>query len=103
MALFDMFLVFRSNTFLFPYTDEPAYDFPIPYTGIRIRLLFLPVPPILGIVKPVFEYIDFRAYLKDIHLAGKQETPPLSYRSFARKLGFTSPNFLKLVIDGERN
>jgi uncharacterized protein (TIGR02147 family) len=54
-------------------------------------------------VKSVFEYIDYRAFLRDTYQEGKQGTPPLSYRSFARSLGFTSPNFLKLVIDGQRN
>jgi uncharacterized protein (TIGR02147 family) len=33
----------------------------------------------------------------------KQTTPSYSYRFFSRMAGFTSPNFLKLVMDGQRN
>jgi uncharacterized protein (TIGR02147 family) len=51
----------------------------------------------------VFEYTDFRKYLADHYAAEKARRPSFSYRAFARRAGFSSPNFLKLVIDGQRN
>lgn len=51
----------------------------------------------------VFEYTDFRRYLADHYAAEKARRPSFSYRAFARRAGFSSPNFLKLVIDGQRN
>jgi uncharacterized protein (TIGR02147 family) len=51
----------------------------------------------------IFGYTDYRAYLADYYEAAKAHTRTFSYRNFARRCGFSSPNFLKLVIDGERN
>ena len=51
----------------------------------------------------VFEYTDYRVYLKALYGYFKLETPHFSYRYFAKRAGFSSPNFLKLVIDGKRN
>jgi uncharacterized protein (TIGR02147 family) len=51
----------------------------------------------------VFAYLDFRAYLRDYYAAKKQSGRGFSYRSFSRRAGLTSPNYLKLVIDGKRN
>lgn len=51
----------------------------------------------------IFEYTDYRSYLKDYYVAEKARRPAFSYRYFARRAGHTSPNFLKLVIEGKRN
>ncbi len=51
----------------------------------------------------VYEYMDYRAFLRDYYVAEKARKPTFSYRYFARKAGHTSPNFLKLVIEGKRN
>lgn len=51
----------------------------------------------------VFGYLDYRAFLRDAYNARKQKGRGFSYRSFSRKAGLKSPNYLKLVIDGERN
>src|ERR1700755_1809203 len=51
----------------------------------------------------VFAYLDFRAFLRDHYAARKASGRGFSYRSFSRKAGLKSPNYLKLVIDGERN
>jgi uncharacterized protein (TIGR02147 family) len=51
----------------------------------------------------VYEYTDYRAYLRDYYVAEKARRPAFSYRYFARRAGHTSPNFLKLVIEGKRN
>jgi uncharacterized protein (TIGR02147 family) len=54
-------------------------------------------------MKSIFEYIDYRKYLKDFYDASKGEKPYFSYRFFARRAGLKSPILLKLVIDGKRN
>jgi uncharacterized protein (TIGR02147 family) len=51
----------------------------------------------------LFTYLDYRLFLKDAFEAAKKETPSLSYRTFAKKAGFSPPNFLPLVIQGKRN
>lgn len=51
----------------------------------------------------VFDYLDFRAFLRDHYLFQKGRGRGFSYRAFSRRAGLRSPNYLKLVIDGERN
>ena len=49
----------------------------------------------------VFAYLDYRAYLRDHYEARKGRG--FSFRAFARKANLGSPNYLKLVMDGDRN
>ncbi len=51
----------------------------------------------------VYEYVDYRAFMRDHFAASKAALPQYSFRYLARKAGFTSSNFLKLVMDGARN
>ncbi|NRA66262.1 MAG: TIGR02147 family protein [Pseudobacteriovorax sp.] len=51
----------------------------------------------------IFQYQDFRLYLADYYAKQKAESAGFSYRQFSKRCGFSSPNFLKLVIDGKRN
>lgn len=51
----------------------------------------------------VFEYLDYRAYLRDVYRHKKSSPRGFSYRAFSRRAQLRSPNYLKLVIDGERN
>jgi len=51
----------------------------------------------------IFEYLDYRSYLKDMFAFRKARDAYFSYRYFSKKAGFASPNFLKLVVDGKRN
>jgi uncharacterized protein (TIGR02147 family) len=51
----------------------------------------------------VFGYLDYRAYLKAHYQATKAQRPSYSFRLFSKLAGLRSPNFLKLVIDGQRN
>jgi len=51
----------------------------------------------------IFEYLDYRAFLGDAYRDLKAKQSGFSYRWFSRKAGLSSPNFLKLVIDGKRN
>ena len=49
----------------------------------------------------VFRYLDYRVFLRELYLAQKKRG--MSYRAFARRAGVGAPNYLKLVIDGQRN
>lgn len=51
----------------------------------------------------LFTHTNYRAFLKEYYAAMKASTPYFSYRYFSGKAGFRSPNFLKLVMDGQRN
>jgi len=51
----------------------------------------------------IFDYLNYRQFLKDIFAYKKKVNPRYSYRVFARQAGFSSPATLKYVIDGERN
>lgn len=50
----------------------------------------------------VFDYLDYRHFLKAWYARAK-EAHGFSLRKFSAKAGFTSPNFLKMVMDGDRN
>lgn len=50
----------------------------------------------------VFEYSDYRIYLRDFYEFQKQKQASYSFRVFARKAKLSSPNYLKLVMDGVR-
>jgi uncharacterized protein (TIGR02147 family) len=51
----------------------------------------------------VFQYLDYRAFLRDAYADLKARQEGFSYRAFSKRAGMSSPNFLKLVIDGKRN
>ena len=54
-------------------------------------------------MKSLFEYMDYREYLRFMFEEKKKEHAFYSYRFFSQKAGFKSPNFLKLVVEGNRN
>lgn len=54
-------------------------------------------------MKPIFEYMNYREFLRDFYTEKKRKTPYFSYRLFSEKAGFKAPNLLKLVMDGKRN
>ncbi|PIR23728.1 MAG: hypothetical protein COV44_01330 [Deltaproteobacteria bacterium CG11_big_fil_rev_8_21_14_0_20_45_16] len=51
----------------------------------------------------VFEYSDYRSFLRHYFQYFKATRKGFSYRSLNLKAGFKSPNFIKLVIEGKRN
>jgi uncharacterized protein (TIGR02147 family) len=51
----------------------------------------------------VFAYRDYRRFLADVYQSRKESEYGFSYRAFAKKVGSTAPNYLKLVTQGERN
>lgn len=51
----------------------------------------------------VFDFVDYRLFLGEYYRRNKETLRGFSHRLMARNLGFTSTNFLKLVMDGKRN
>jgi len=51
----------------------------------------------------LYDYLDYRAYLRDWFEAKKAANPRYSHRVFVRRTGRRSPSVLKHVIDGKRN
>lgn len=51
----------------------------------------------------VYRYLDYRAFLRDLYAAKKAKSRTFSYRAFSKRAGVASPNYLKLVIDGQRS
>lgn len=50
----------------------------------------------------IFEYTDYRQYLRDYYRVRKSQNPHFSFKSFAMRAKLSSPNYLKLVMDGDR-
>lgn len=53
--------------------------------------------------REVFEYLDYRSFLRDYYQHRKKHEYGFSYRSFSRRAGCRSTNFPLLVIAGKRN
>jgi uncharacterized protein (TIGR02147 family) len=54
-------------------------------------------------MKSIFEYMNYREFLRDYYAEKKRKHSFYSYRFFSQKAGFSSPNVLKLAIEGQRN
>lgn len=54
-------------------------------------------------MRSIFEYNNFREYIKDYYSHSKEFNKKFSFRFFARLAGFKSSNFIKLIIDGKSN
>jgi uncharacterized protein (TIGR02147 family) len=51
----------------------------------------------------VFQYTNYRKFLKDKFDEKKRENPRYSHRIFSKSAGLKSSNFLNLIIKGQRN
>lgn len=51
----------------------------------------------------VFDYQQYREFLKDYYEDGKRRRTGLTYARFSAAAGLRSPNYLKLVMDGQKN
>lgn len=51
----------------------------------------------------LFEYSDYRQFLKDFYTTRKSDDKNFSYRAFSLKAGFGAPNIYHLVMTGKRN
>jgi uncharacterized protein (TIGR02147 family) len=50
----------------------------------------------------IYDYLNYRVFLRELY-DFKKLTGNYSYRTFSRLAGFRSSNFIKLIMDGERN
>ncbi len=51
----------------------------------------------------IFEYLDYRQFLRDFYEYQKANEYGFSFRAFSRRAGLRSSNYLNLVMKGERN
>src|SRR3954468_24361878 len=51
----------------------------------------------------VFAYVDYRLFLRDFYREQKAKNRGFSHRSFSRRAGLRSFNYLNLIIKGERD
>lgn len=51
----------------------------------------------------IFDYNDYRDFLKDFYESRKAENPGYSHRVFAQRAGLSSPSHLGMIIKGQRN
>jgi len=51
----------------------------------------------------LFNYLDYRKYLRDAFTNLKETRPAFSHRLFTRMAGFSSSNYMMLVMQGKRN
>jgi uncharacterized protein (TIGR02147 family) len=51
----------------------------------------------------VFDYFDYRAFLRDYYAQMKKSRRGFSFRAFSLRAKLRSPNYLKLVMEGDRN
>lgn len=57
----------------------------------------------MNITSNIYNFTDYRDFLKDRYRQLKDSDPVFSFRHFSKQAGFGSPNYLKLVMDGKRN
>lgn len=57
----------------------------------------------MNIQSNIYNFMDYREFLKDRYRQLKEADPVFSFRHFSKEAGFGSPNYLKLVMDGKRN
>lgn len=53
--------------------------------------------------KKIFEYLDYREFLKDYYNAKKEANPAFSLRVFSDKIGFKAKDFISRVMNGDKN
>lgn len=53
--------------------------------------------------KKIFEYLDYREFLKDYYNAKKEANPAFSLRIFSDKIGFKAKDFISRVMNGDKN
>jgi len=51
----------------------------------------------------IYDYVNYRDFLRDFYREKKTENPSFSYQQFARSAGFGSKSFLPHVIEGKKN
>ena len=54
-------------------------------------------------IRKVFEYLDYREFLKDYYNSKKEANPAFSLRVFSDKIGFKAKDFISRVMSGSKN
>ncbi len=54
-------------------------------------------------MQSLYAYQNYRKYLGDFYLEKKSKNPLYSYKLFSEAAGIKSPNYLTLIVEGERN
>ena len=57
----------------------------------------------LNIMKPIFEYSDYRVFLIDYLSRARSRGVPLTYEELGKRVGFTSKGFVTQIIQGKSN
>ena len=53
--------------------------------------------------RKVFEYLDYREFLRDYYQSKKAANPAFSLRAFSDKIGFKTKDFISRVMQGDKN
>ena len=53
--------------------------------------------------KKIFEYLDYREFLKDYYNAKKEANPAFSLRVFSDRIGFKAKDFISRVMNGGKS
>lgn len=51
----------------------------------------------------VFDFLDYRSFIRSWFALNKQGSKIFSHRYFAKRAGFKTSSFVKMVIDGKRS
>jgi uncharacterized protein (TIGR02147 family) len=51
----------------------------------------------------IFEYLDYRQFLRDFYACQKLKSRAFSHRAFSKRAGLRSSNYLSLIMKGERD
>ncbi len=54
-------------------------------------------------METIYNYSDYRQFIKDYYETKKAQNPAFSYRYLAQKAGVNSSAFFKFIMDGKRN
>ena len=53
--------------------------------------------------RKIFEYLDYREFLRDYYQSKKATNPAFSLRAFSDKIGFKAKDFISRVMQGDKN
>ena len=53
--------------------------------------------------RKIFEFLDYREFLRDYYQKKKEVLPTFSLRSFSDRIGFKAKDFISRVMQGEKN
>ena len=53
--------------------------------------------------RKIFEYLDYREFLRDYYQSKKNNNPAFSLRAFSDKIGFKAKDFISRVMQGSKN